>query len=128
MDNKLYYSISEVSSITGIKPYILRYWEREFPELKPKKFSSGKRRYKKKDIETILSIKKLLYEENYRIEGAKLKLRTDKEIVPRKKEDELEEKAEGNFIHELEMESVYDVIEELKKEVEDLIEFISGDR
>ncbi len=68
---KLYYSISEVSRITDLEQYVLRYWETEFELLKPAKNSSGNRIYTNKDIKLILLIKKLLKEEKYTIEGAK---------------------------------------------------------
>jgi DNA-binding transcriptional MerR regulator len=68
---KLYYSISEVSRITDLEQYVLRYWETEFEQLKPAKNSSGNRIYTNKDIKLILFIKKLLKEEKYTIEGAK---------------------------------------------------------
>ena len=68
---KLYYSISEVSKITGLEQYVLRYWETEFPELKPAKNRAGNRIYTNKDIKLIMHIKKLLRDEKYTIEGAK---------------------------------------------------------
>ncbi len=68
---KLYYSISEVSRLTGLEQYILRYWETEFEKLKPAKNRAGNRIYTNKDIQLILKIKKLLREEKYTIEGAK---------------------------------------------------------
>ena len=68
---KLYYSISEVSKITGLEQYVLRYWESEFEQLKPAKNRAGNRIYTNKDIKLILYIKKLLREERYTIEGAK---------------------------------------------------------
>lgn len=68
---KLYYSISEVSKITEVEQYVLRYWETEFAQLKPQKNRAGNRIYTNKDINTILSIKKLLREKKYTIEGAK---------------------------------------------------------
>ena len=68
---KLYYSISEVSRITDLEQYVLRYWETEFDNLTPAKNSSGNRIYTNKDIKLILFIKKLLKEEKYTIEGAK---------------------------------------------------------
>ena len=73
--DKLFYRINEVSMITGIKAYILRYWETEFKELQPQKDQSDQRRYRKSDIEMILLIKKLLYEERFKIAGAKNKIR-----------------------------------------------------
>lgn len=68
---KLYYSISEVSKLTGLEQYILRYWETEFEKLKPGKNRAGNRIYTNKDIKLILQIKQLLREEKYTIEGAK---------------------------------------------------------
>ncbi|HSR19269.1 MAG TPA: MerR family transcriptional regulator [Ignavibacteriaceae bacterium] len=68
---KLYYSISEVSKITEIEQYVLRYWETEFEQLKPQKNRAGNRIYTNKDIQLILHIKALLREKKYTIEGAK---------------------------------------------------------
>ena len=68
---KLYYSISEVSTITALEQYVLRYWESKFPQLKPAKNRAGNRIYTNKDIKLILYIKKLLRDERYTIEGAK---------------------------------------------------------
>ena len=68
---KLYYSISEVSKITDLEQYVLRYWETEFEELNPQKNRAGNRIYTNRDIKLILYIKKLLREERYTIEGAK---------------------------------------------------------
>jgi DNA-binding transcriptional MerR regulator len=72
---RLYYSIAEVSEITGLKQYVLRYWESEFPELNPQKNRAGNRAYKKSDIQLIFAIKRLLYQEKYTIEGARQRLR-----------------------------------------------------
>lgn len=68
---KLYYSISEVSKITNIEQYVLRYWETEFEQLKPQKNRAGNRIYTNKEIQLILHIKTLLRERKYTIEGAK---------------------------------------------------------
>jgi len=68
---KLYYSISEVSKITNIEQYVLRYWETEFEQLKPQKNRAGNRIYTNKEIQLILHIKNLLRERKYTIEGAK---------------------------------------------------------
>jgi len=72
---KLYYTIGEVKEITEIEPHVLRYWENEFPTLKPRKSNSGKRSYTRKDIETIHHIKRLLYGEKFTIKGAKNKIK-----------------------------------------------------
>ncbi len=76
---RLYYSIAEVSEITGLKQYVLRYWETEFSELNPQKNRSGNRAYKKNDIQLIFAIKRLLYDEKYTIEGARQRLRQIKD-------------------------------------------------
>lgn len=73
--DKLYYSISEVAKKTDVKPYVLRFWEKEFSRLKPKKNRAGNRSYQQKDIDLINQIKHLLYQEGYTIEGAKSKLK-----------------------------------------------------
>lgn len=73
--NKLFYRIGEVSAITGLEPYVLRYWETEFPHLRPEKRKSGQRLYTKKDLENILQVKSLLHEQGFTITGAKKKLR-----------------------------------------------------
>ncbi|HET6402342.1 MAG TPA: MerR family transcriptional regulator [Candidatus Kapabacteria bacterium] len=75
---KLYYSISEVSRLTGLEPYVLRYWETEFDELRPQKNRAGNRIYSNRDIKFILRIKELLREQRYTIEGAKTILRTER--------------------------------------------------
>lgn len=68
---KMFYRINEVSSITGVKPYVLRYWETEFPTLKPSKDAGDQRRYRRQDIDHIFQIKTLLYEEKFTIAGAR---------------------------------------------------------
>ena len=68
---KLYYSIGEVSKTTGLKQYVLRYWETEFKQLKPTKNKAGNRTYRQKDIDLIFEIKNLLYDEKFTIEGAR---------------------------------------------------------
>lgn len=71
---KTYYSISEVCSLTGLEPHVLRYWETEFSQLRPKKNRAGNRAYREKDIEVVKYIKQLLYEEQFTIPGAKKRL------------------------------------------------------
>ena len=73
-EGKLYYSISEVCTMTGLEQHVLRYWESEFPQLRPKKNRSGNRAYRAKEIKIIRYIKYLLYEEMYTIPGAKKKM------------------------------------------------------
>jgi DNA-binding transcriptional MerR regulator len=78
---KMYYSISEVCAVTGIEPHVLRYWEKEFSLLRPKKNSGGKRAYREKDIETIIKIKRMLEEEKYTLQGAKEKLSEERKAL-----------------------------------------------
>jgi DNA-binding transcriptional MerR regulator len=70
---KLFYKIGEVSSIAEVEPYVLRYWESEFPFLSPRKNKSGQRVYSRKNLELVLQIKRLLYQEKYTIAGVKKK-------------------------------------------------------
>ncbi|MFN3324608.1 MAG: MerR family transcriptional regulator [Bryobacteraceae bacterium] len=72
--DKLYFRIGEVSRLAGVKPYVLRYWETEFSGLNPKKSGSNHRLYRRKDVELILEIRRLLYEERFTIEGARNRL------------------------------------------------------
>jgi len=72
--HKFFYKIGETSRITGLEPYVLRYWETEFPFLKPVKTRSGQRLYTKKDIEILFLIKKMLYDDRYTIQGVRQKL------------------------------------------------------
>ena len=80
---RLYYRIGEISRITGLKPHVLRYWESEFKMIKPYKAGSLQRLYRKKDLDLIRKIKRLLYEEGFTIAGAKKKIR-DLESVENK--------------------------------------------
>jgi DNA-binding transcriptional MerR regulator len=69
--DKLYFRIGEVARLAGIKPYVLRFWETEFPSLGPKKSGTGHRLYRRKEVELVLEIKRLLYEKRFTIEGAR---------------------------------------------------------
>ena len=78
LPEKIYFKIGEVSQIVGVEPYVLRYWETEFDLLKPSKAPSNHRLYKKRDVELLLEIKRLLYTEGFTIEGARKKLKQAK--------------------------------------------------
>lgn len=71
LPDKLFYKIGEVGKITGVEPYVLRYWETEFHFLRPRKNKAGQRVYVKKDLELIMHVKKMLYQERYTIEGVR---------------------------------------------------------
>lgn len=84
LPNKLYFRIGEAAKIVGVKPYVLRYWETEFSVLKPAKTPSRHRLYRRRDVETLLEIKRLLYQEGFTIAGAKRRLKENErdELVP----------------------------------------------
>ncbi len=84
--DKLYFRIGEVSKIVGLPTYVLRFWEKEFSKIRPKRTSSGQRLYTRNDIELILKIKNLLYEKKFTIQGARQHLtsRTSKKDMPAK--------------------------------------------
>lgn len=71
---RLYYSISEVSDLVGVKPHVLRYWETQFKMLRPKKGRGGARMYRKRDVETLFEIKQLLYDQRFTIAGARRRI------------------------------------------------------
>jgi len=90
--DKLFYKIGEVSKIVGVEPYVLRYWETEFSFLKPRKNKSGQRVYIKKDVELLLTIKRLLYQERYTIEGVRKRLGLSAVPAELKPEPEIQKK------------------------------------
>jgi len=75
--DKLYFRIGEVASLCHLPAYVLRFWESEFPQLKPVKSSTGQRMYRKRDVENVLRIKQLLYEQGFTISGARQQLRSE---------------------------------------------------
>jgi DNA-binding transcriptional MerR regulator len=84
---RVFYRIREVCEYTGLKPHILRYWEQEFRDIRPVKSSKGQRLYRKKDLDAIIAIKKLLYEKRYTIDGARKYLSTHKSLMEQIKND-----------------------------------------
>ena len=85
---KVYYSIGEVCELSGLKPHVLRYWESQFDVLSPTKNRGGNRAYRSKDIEVVLLVKHLLYDEKYTIEGA------NKRLLEMRREGELKDERE----------------------------------
>jgi DNA-binding transcriptional MerR regulator len=75
--DKLYFRIGEVASLCRLPAYVLRFWETEFPQLRPVKSSTGQRMYRKRDVESVVRIKKLLYEDGFTIAGARVQLRVE---------------------------------------------------
>lgn len=97
---RLYYRIGEVSRITGLKAHVLRYWESEFKVIKPHKGGSLQRLYRRKDLDLILKIKRLLYEEGFTIAGAKKKIRDLERLENKPLKLKLEEKGSNGKSHE----------------------------
>jgi len=85
--DKLYFRIGEVAGLLAVEPYVLRYWESEFPSLAPKKSGTGHRLYRRKDVELLLKIKHLLYEKRYTIEGARQTLQNESKQAKLSKAD-----------------------------------------
>jgi len=112
---KLYYSISEVSKMTDLEPYILRYWETEFDELKPQKNRAGNRIFTHKDINLIIEIKRLLRDEKYTTEGAKNILK--EKLDSNGGGDEI---SEENLFSELEDKNIKKDLEEIRSFLLDL--------
>ena len=84
-DDKRYFRIGEASRIIGVEPHVLRYWESEFPQLRPRRADSRQRTYQRRDLEILLEIKRLLYEDKLTIEGARKRLQsrpTAKTVAP----------------------------------------------
>ena len=110
--DKLFFKIGEVAEVTGVEQHVLRYWEDEFDHLRPEKNRSGQRLYKKKDLEQIIRIKKLLYEEKYTIAGARIKLRskskTDRQLNINYNPDEL---AKWRKSLKTELENILNILE-----------------
>ncbi len=126
---KLYYSISEVSRLTKLEQYTLRYWESEFTQLNPAKNRAGNRIYTNQDIELILKIKHLLKDKKYTFEGARKVLETEKDTVPvrdkRKKPVKTSSKKETSYKEELKRNlSKDEEIDILKKDLEDVKNFL----
>ena len=81
-DDRRYFRIGEASRIIGVEPYVLRYWESEFSQLRPRRADSNQRTYQRKDIETLVEIKRLLYSEKMTIEGARRRLKQRESVDP----------------------------------------------
>ena len=118
--SKLFFKIGEVCELTDTQPYVLRYWESEFPALAPAKNNSGQRIYRRRDIETILRIKTLLYEEGFTIAGAKKKL-----------ELEMKEQTKGTSVTPAPTpsgnEGFKDEVKEIKAELHGILDMLDRD-
>ena len=112
---KLYYSIGEVSKITDLKQYVLRYWETEFKQLNPNKNKAGNRTYRQKDIDLILDIKNLLYIEKFTIEGARKML-----TQPQKNAKEVVKPEKSAVSNGLDKKTLVKISSDLKSILDDL--------
>ena len=136
LQNKLYYSISEVAGLTQLQPYTLRAWEKEFTCLRPRRARGGKNRaYRERDIGIILLLKRLLYEERYTTQGVKKKLKDEPELLRRvgeqvsvllaRQQDRPAPAAEqANAEPVQDREAAFRMIEETKKELREILRLL----
>ncbi len=122
--NKLFFKIGEVCEITDTQPYVLRYWESEFPALAPAKNSSGQRIYRRRDIETVLRIKQLLYEEGFTIAGAKKRL--EQELTEKNGAERREEPEEGLPPHVATDDRTRAVLLEVRQQLREMLTLLEG--
>jgi DNA-binding transcriptional MerR regulator len=121
--DKLYFRIGEVSRLAGIKPYVLRFWETEFSSLGPKKSGKGHRLYRRKDVELVLEIKRLLYEKRYTIEGARKFLESRaREAPPKVSEGAVRKnkRSQGDLFQDPAR-----AVEQIRKELAEILEILS---
>jgi len=111
------FKIGEVCEIAGVKPFVLRYWETEFPELSPAKGAGGQRTYTKVDVELILRIKQLLYEERFTVAGAKKRLAEERAACPAPPEPVLVLDTEAGE----QVESLRQLLVETRRELEKIV-------
>jgi DNA-binding transcriptional MerR regulator len=111
--DKLYFKIGEVSDLLGVEPYVLRYWETEFPLLTPKKSGTGHRLYRRKDVELLLRIKHLLYEKRYTIEGARQTLQGEAKSPKARRGKQAQQELFGE-----------DPLPEIRRELADILELL----
>lgn len=113
--DKLYFRIGEVSRLCDVPAYVLRFWESEFPQLKPHKGGTGQRLYRRRDVETVLHIKSLLYDEGYTISGARQVIKAEQ----RQKTPQL------SLGIEIGASTASQQLRKLQKEMRDLLAFLS---
>jgi len=114
--DKLYFRIGEVSRLIGVAPYVLRFWETEFPALSPKQSGRGHRLYRRKDVELFLEIKHLLYEKRFTIEGARKSLKL--KVKPPARKTAKPTRQAGLF------DSSSPALEEIRKELADILRLL----
>jgi len=116
--DKLYFRIGDVSKLAQVKPFVLRFWETEFPQLGPKKSGTGHRLYRRKDVELVLEIKRLLYDERFTIEGARNYLASRAALKPatkgKKKAEEAVPPVQGDLFGGVPVAALEPIREELR--------------
>jgi DNA-binding transcriptional MerR regulator len=124
--DKLYFRIGEVARLAGIKPYVLRFWETEFSGLGPKKSGTGHRLYRRKDVELVLEIKRLLYEKRFTIEGARkfLETRAKPEIVRAAAKPKRIKKLQGDLFGAEMAQALVPVFEKVREELRALADLL----
>ncbi len=115
--DKLYFKIGEVSELLGVEPYVLRYWEGEFPVLSPKKSGTGHRLYRRKDVELLLRIKHLLYEKRFTIEGARQSLHTEAKAPKAVKSARTPKRVQAELFAE-------DPLPDIRRELKEILELL----
>jgi len=113
--DKLYFRIGEVSDLLGVEPHVLRYWETEFPVLSPKKSGTGRRLFRRKDVELLLRIKHLLYEKRFTIQGARQTLQAESKAP---KPRPVTKRAQQELFAE-------DLLPEIRKELSEILQLLS---
>jgi DNA-binding transcriptional MerR regulator len=114
--DKLFFRIGEVAQLVGVEPYVLRYWESEFPGLSPRKSSSGQRMFRRKDVEMLLNIKHLLYDRKFTIEGARKTLQS----APKP-----EKTAKPQPVHQVSLFPTEDPLPGIRKELVDILKLLN---
>ncbi|MBI3665561.1 MAG: MerR family transcriptional regulator [Acidobacteria bacterium] len=122
--DRLYFRIGDVSQLVGVEPYVLRFWETEFPMLQPKKGKAGHREYKRKDVELILEIKRLLYDEGFTISGARKALK--EKTRPGRKKAAATDQVPLQF--SASTSKPRPSLKELRKELEEIVNLLKKDR
>ena len=124
--DKLYFRIGDVARLAGIKPYVLRFWETEFPGLGPKKSGTGHRLYRRKDVEMVLEIKRLLYEKRFTIEGARkfLESRAKPELVRAAPKRGKSKKAQGDLFDAETVQTLVPLFDKVREELRALSDLL----
>lgn len=120
--DKLYFKIGEVAKLAGVEPYVLRYWETEFKEICPVKSRTKQRLYRRKDIDTVIQIKRLLYQDGFTIEGARKKMKESKSERDAREVSHAEVQLPISFSNGDETK----FLKELKKGLEDLLKILES--